>query len=229
MNKNHYYRLYWKSDEFGTKDFEVCGIFSSTEEAKNVIGERKMGKAEIYKIVEVKDGVEVNVDYSHQNYSSDVKSEEVNKEVSNANYPDVVIKIDRNYIESDLATRESDLLNKDGTLDDEDFDAIAHELFTNVAEFIDDCYDRAEHGIEREKRNKNAKDLDPHYRVYWKNPNAYISEFKVMSYYKTLEDAEDLISEEFKDEFTTFQIRKFECNSESVIKTIDPIIPKFIK
>lgn len=228
MNKDHYYRLYWKSDEFGTKDFEVCGVFRSSDEARRIINERKMGKAEIYKIVEVKNGLEVDVDYSHQNYSLDGKSEGVEKEVSNANYPDVVIKIDRNYIESDLSNRESDLLKNDGTLDDDDFDAIAHELFTNVAEFIDDCYDRAENSIKRERRNRGAENLDPHYRVYWKNPNAFISEFKVMSYFKTLKDAEDFISDEFKDEFTTFQIIKFENNSETVIKTIDPIIPKII-
>lgn len=69
-HENHRYELCWKNDENGATEFEVVNILTNIEDAKAIINARKMGKTEIYKIVEVKDGVEISVDYSTQNYSS---------------------------------------------------------------------------------------------------------------------------------------------------------------
>lgn len=66
---SHRYELCWKNDENGTTEFEVINMLSNIEDAKAIINGRKMGKAELYKIVEVKDEVEISVDYSTQNYS----------------------------------------------------------------------------------------------------------------------------------------------------------------
>jgi hypothetical protein len=73
---NHRYELCWKNDENGTKQFEVVNILTNIEDAKAIINARKMGKSEIYKIVEIKDGVAISVDYSTQNYSSTGVGEE---------------------------------------------------------------------------------------------------------------------------------------------------------
>lgn len=66
---DHWYELCWKNDANGNKEFEVVNILTNIEDAKAIINARKMSKTELYKIAEVKDGVEISVDYSTQNYS----------------------------------------------------------------------------------------------------------------------------------------------------------------
>lgn len=68
---SHRYELCWKNDESGATEFEVINMLTNIEDAKAIINSRKMGKAELYKIVEMKGDVEVSVDYSTQNYSTD--------------------------------------------------------------------------------------------------------------------------------------------------------------
>jgi hypothetical protein len=65
------FNLYWKNDEYSDMEYELAGIYESLEEVKEVVNERKMGKTEHYKVVEVKDGKQIDVDYSIQNYSPD--------------------------------------------------------------------------------------------------------------------------------------------------------------
>lgn len=106
-------------------------------------------------------------------------------------YPDVVVKIDRYYIEHDLANIESPLLNKVGTLDDSTYDAIAHELFEGADDFIKNCYARAERGIARFERNMGAVDHNPHYRVYAKYGKD--GRFDMEGVFTNLSDARDAI------------------------------------
>jgi len=76
-------------------------------------------------------------------------------------YPNEVIKITRRYIEADLGDMESKLLDVNGKLDDDTFDAIAHELFTNVDEFIVSCYLKVECGIAQENQNGSTETINP--------------------------------------------------------------------
>lgn len=106
-------------------------------------------------------------------------------------YPDVVVKIDRFYIEHDLYNIESPLLNKDGKLDDSIYDAIAHELFEGADDFIKNCYARAERGIARFQRNIDATSHNPHYRFYAKYGKN--GKFEMEGVFTNLSDARDAI------------------------------------
>lgn len=76
-------------------------------------------------------------------------------------YPNEVIKINRKYIEADLNNIESKLLNENGQLDDDIFDAIANELFENVDKFIKGCYLNVENDKAREKQDDGAETISP--------------------------------------------------------------------
>ncbi len=119
-------------------------------------------------------------------------------------YPDVVVKIDRYYIEHDLANIESPLLNKDGTLDDSTYDAIAHELFEGADDFIKNCYARAERGIARFERNMGARDSNPHYKLYsrWDK-----DDFDLVQIFTNLSDAREMIREDRRNIFDQYEYK----------------------
>jgi hypothetical protein len=108
------------------------------------------------------------------------------------NYPDEVIKIDRKYIEEELRNIESSLLNKNGSLDDVAFDAIAEELLENIVPYIQDCFARVERATARFERSIGAIDSNPHYKLYIKYEK---QDFELDSVFTNLSDARDTIRE----------------------------------
>lgn len=127
--------------------------------------------------------------------------------------PDVALLITKDYIEEDLEYSpdevKSELLDKDGKISNEIFEEIEEEIREDISFYLMGCYGAVSHRLARDKRNEGAESLNPHYRVYWKNPNAYQNDFKLIGHYKNLEDARDYVSEQFKDEFTSYAIKEF--------------------
>lgn len=113
-----------------------------------------------------------------------------------ANYPDEVIKIDRELIEQELRNIESSLLDKDGKLDDVTFDTIAHELYDNVIPYIQDCFARVERDIARFERNMGARDSNPHYKLYSKYDS---NDFELDGIFTNLSDARETIRQDGKN------------------------------
>lgn len=110
-------------------------------------------------------------------------------------YPNVVIKIDRKYIEQDLKSVENTfkLLDENGNLDDVTFDSIAHELFVNIDQFIKKCYSKVERDTARFERNMGANDSNPHYKLYSKCGKG---DFELDGVFTNLSDARDTINED---------------------------------
>lgn len=124
---------------------------------------------------------------------------------------DVVMIISRDYLEADLASRESALVNDEGELDDQTFDMLHQEILENHAGFLADSYKAVEVRVAREKRNENAEKENPHYRVYWKNENAYQQEFKKIKAYSNLSDARvfihDGVYHGIEDKFKILEVK----------------------
>lgn len=112
-------------------------------------------------------------------------------------YPNEVIKIDRHYIEEDLKNKNSILLDVNNNLDDQTFDAIAHELFENADKFIRSCYSKVEKNNAVFERNKGAIDSNPHYKLYLKNN--IDSEFEFDGVFTNISDAR----------YTTINVRPY--------------------
>ena len=127
---------------------------------------------------------------------------------------DVVAIITKAYLEDEIAVYESSLLEKDGKLSDETYDELHGEIGENLLFFLQDCFSNVKDRVDRERRNQGAEALSHHYRVYWKNPNAFQKDFKVVGHYKNLEDAQGYVLDQFKDEFTTYVIKEFKDGVE---------------
>src|SRR3989338_10146789 len=102
--------------------------------------------------------------------------------------PDVVLLLDREYLEEDAAGQERELVYGDGKMDDDTFDMLSEEIRDELFVFLHDCYTAVEERIAREKRNEGAEKSDSHYRVYWKNENAYRPDYGLIGTYTNLDD-----------------------------------------
>ncbi len=111
------------------------------------------------------------------------------------NFPDEVIKIDREYIENYLKNTKSPLIDKNGTLENSTFDAIAQKLYDNVVDYIQNCLSRVERDIERFERNMGARDTNPHYKLYssWDN-----DDIDLVGVFTNLSDAREMIREDWR-------------------------------
>lgn len=59
------------------------------------------------------------------------------------------------------------------------------------------------------ERSKDAEKQNPHFVVKWKNPNAFVNDFRIMGYFKTEEDAQQRIRyEQCITEFDEWKIEK---------------------
>ena len=71
------------------------------------------------------------------------------------------------------------------------------------------------------KRSDGAEKIFPHYKVIWKNENAYVKDFKIFFFAKSFEDAKAAIKHQnFITEFDQYQIFKVDENSEVLIETV---------
>ncbi len=125
----------------------------------------------------------------------------------------IVAIINRESMETDLVEFDGDefefpLVDGDGRMNNEIFEALREDIRLNLFLFIRESYSKVASHYAREARNKNAQETNPHYRVYWRNPNAYQNEYKMVRTYKTIEDARDYVLKQFKDEYTSHKIIK---------------------
>ena len=98
------------------------------------------------------------------------------------------------------------IADKKGKISKEVFEWLREAAHKQLPEFTVLCLEDVEYKIERKKRNRGAAKANPHYRVYWKNANAYRPDYGLVGTYKNLEDARDSV--EVETEFDFFQIRK---------------------
>lgn len=76
------------------------------------------------------------------------------------------------------------------------------------------------------KRNKNAENKLPHYKVYWRNKNAYQLEFKQMGVFKSEDDARKFIHHDIITEFDEWRIVMVnKNNSEQEVYKINEYTP----
>jgi len=130
-----------------------------------------------------------------------------------------ILTVDRAYVQEDLANIESDLLNKNGELDDDVFDEIPDEIIKGLYGYLSDCYEKVENSVLREKRNVKAEKKNAHFLVYLKNENAYQNEYKKLRAYTNLSDAEDYIHNgSLGNPDDHYEIRLVKDDQETVIK-----------
>ena len=87
--------------------------------------------------------------------------------------------------------------------------------------FIQDCIGNIVEDNNMAERSKDADKIFPHYRVMWKNENAFQKDFKTTGYFQNKEDAKryvdrncyDLVNEQYK----IFMVDK---NNETEIEII---------
>ena len=120
--------------------------------------------------------------------------------------PNVVTIIDREYLEEDAAAQEWKFMDEDGKMDDDTFEMLAQLIRDRLYGFLYDCYLAVENEIAREKRNEGAEKADRHFKVYWKNENAYRPNYIAVRTYKALEDARDFITKQIKAEDDHYKI-----------------------
>lgn len=119
---------------------------------------------------------------------------------------DVVLILNRAYLEEDAAGQDRELVDEDGKIDDDTFEMLSEEIRERLFEFLYDCYSAVEERQAREERNRDADVANPHYRVYWKNENAFQSEYMVAGTYKNLPDARSFIRGQIKTEYDLYKI-----------------------
>lgn len=131
---------------------------------------------------------------------------------------DHIAILNREYLLATFEGHESELIGELGEMDDDTFEAMREEICENLWFFLMDCFSNVENRILRKKRNVGAEKEKHHFIVYWKNPNAYQNAYKAVGTYKTIEDARDYIQDQFKDEFTSYQIAEVKNNVEKIIE-----------
>ncbi len=92
------------------------------------------------------------------------------------------------------------------TLTREEYEEVSEEIIDNITLLVQDSILKVIDFNNMLKRNKGAEKLFPHYKTYWRNENAYQSEFKLISTFKNQEDALRFIRDDFIDEFDEWKI-----------------------
>lgn len=106
-----------------------------------------------------------------------------------------VLIIDKDWIITDLEDRESFLLKEYKVRKNELLDLLYDEIIEHIAMFLTERYERVENRVSRRMRNYGAEKCSLHYRIEWKNENAFQDDFISTGTFKSLKDAE----EEIKD------------------------------
>lgn len=76
------------------------------------------------------------------------------------------------------------------------------------------------------KRNKNAENILPHYKVCWRNKNAYQPEFKQMGVFKSEEDARKFVYHDIITVFDEWRIVLINNdNSEQEVCKVNECVP----
>ncbi|MFA6094660.1 MAG: hypothetical protein WC757_02125 [Candidatus Paceibacterota bacterium] len=70
------------------------------------------------------------------------------------------------------------------------------------------------------RRNRNANSNFPHYKVVWKNENAYQKDFTNVGHFKNKEDADEFVEGQFLSEFDRYKIILVEKSGEKEMKVI---------
>lgn len=125
---------------------------------------------------------------------------------NNKNEPELQFIIDEEYIASILeSTFETEFT--DDQWQEFFYDRIGTPIYEAVYDTIREILDFAKLA----ERNKNAETHHPHWLVKWKNPNAYVNEFKVIGCFKTETDAQKRIDyEQCITEYDEWKIEKVE-------------------
>ncbi|OGN15538.1 MAG: hypothetical protein A3J47_00215 [Candidatus Yanofskybacteria bacterium RIFCSPHIGHO2_02_FULL_43_22] len=92
----------------------------------------------------------------------------------------------------------------------EELETIFYEISDNLWEFIARTTDQVIEFNELLEANKNAKNAFPHYKVMWKNENAYQKEFRERYCFLTLANARDYIHHDFISEYDIWRVYRVE-------------------
>jgi hypothetical protein len=139
------------------------------------------------------------------------------------------IKINQNYMEkietfdsvmNEWIQQEADgLLERDLTEDEleEVKEAVLGDTWMLIQDKIQEMIDFRE----LIERNGDAQTTFPHYKVIWKNENAYVKNFKIFFFTKSYEDAKKAIGHQnCITEFDQYQIIKVDKDSETTLETV---------
>lgn len=116
------------------------------------------------------------------------------------------VPINAQWLLEDLESRESFLLSRYKNDEEELLDHLFEEIMDNISMFLFECYDRVEERVAREDRNVDAENSNPHYRIEWKNENAFQENYRPIGVFKTLEDAVDEIQDKINTEFDLYRV-----------------------
>ena len=98
---------------------------------------------------------------------------------------------------------------------DEVFRRICDDLCFIVTEKVHEVFDHHE----MLEKNKGAEKQFPHFKLYWRNENAFQKEWIYRNTFKTLRDAKAYIRYDFPDCEDEWKVIRVEENSKNVVHT----------
>lgn len=134
---------------------------------------------------------------------------------------DQTIIIDKDFVEIEA----ENILGR--KLTDKEYEDIYEKINEDAFMLIQSSINEVIDFNEMIERNRGAEKEFPQYKVYWKNENAYQSDFKQMGTFKTEKDAKMLVHKDFIGEFDYWKIVSInkDGTEEEVYKVHWPINP----
>ncbi len=106
-------------------------------------------------------------------------------------------------------------------LSDDELEEVKERVCGDLFMLIQDKINEVMDFRELIERNGDAQTTFPHYKVIWKNENAYVKNFKIFFFTKSYEDAKAAIRHQnCITEFDQYQIIEVDKDSETTIETV---------
>ncbi len=102
----------------------------------------------------------------------------------------------------------------------EEYEEVYETILESLSEFVQDSIYRVTDFNNLLERNKGASKILPHYKVYYRNDNAYQPEFRVMGVFLTEEDSKEYIRHDDITEFDEWKLTLVDenCTEKDIYK-----------